>query len=52
MHSIFGQSLLQSAIYIALSVREHHLLSCITLTWYIQIVFAGSSAILVKSYAP
>ncbi|KAI0773298.1 chloride channel [Trametes elegans] len=35
VHSIFGQSLLQAAIYIALSIA-----------------FAGSSAVLVKSYAP
>ncbi|KAH9893401.1 chloride channel [Cubamyces lactineus] len=35
VHSIFGQSMLQAAIYISLSIA-----------------FAGSSAILVKSYAP
>ncbi|CDO69766.1 hypothetical protein BN946_scf184766.g11 [Trametes cinnabarina] len=41
VRSIFGQSLLQAAIYISLSSTSS-----------IQIVFAGSSAVLVKTYAP
>ena len=54
MRSIFGQSLLQAAIYIALSVSRASLVTRVgeSSTEYAQIGFAGSSAVLVMTYAP
>ena len=52
VNTIFGQSFLQATIYIALSVRSTELVSRRAVLIRSQIAFAGSSAVLVMTYAP
>lgn len=54
IHNILAQSILQSFFYIILAVRTLFITPQTTLlkSDLVQIVFAGSAAVLVKSYAP